>query len=314
LLASLRSRNSGLNAKVTEQETLIKSLREELGTARAGLTDKESADADLRAQLDAAFKERDQLQRQIEVATLSAKYPEAFAELGDSIFGMAPERLASIEARLAGAKDAGEELPETSRPVGNNPQRGASGSKNEDDDTVSASGEAPVAVAEAPAAAAAPSDDLLASLRSRNSGLNAKVGEQEALIKSLREELGTARAGLTDKESADADLRAQLKAALEEKEQLQRQFEVTTLASKYPEAYAELGESIFGMAPERLASIAARLAGAKDSGEEQETTTRPVGNNPQRGTSGSKNIEDMTVDELRQSLRDMPRDAFGLSS
>ena len=181
-------------------------------------------------------------------------------------------------------------------------------------DTVSAQGDAPAEGATtASAAAAQPGDDLLASLRSRNSGLNAKVGEQEALIKSLREELGTARAGLTDKESADADLRAQLKAALEEKANLQRQFEVTALSAKYPEAYAELGDSIFGMQPERLASIEARLTGAKDKGEEQQETSRPVGNNPQRSTSGSKNVEDMSIDELRQSLRDMPRDAFGLS-
>jgi chromosome segregation ATPase len=181
-------------------------------------------------------------------------------------------------------------------------------------DTVSAQEDAPAGeAATASAAATSTSDDLLASLRSRNSGLNAKVSEQEALIKSLRDELGTARAGLTDKESADADLRAQLEAAQKEKEQLQRQFEVATLSSKYPEAYAELGDGIFGLAPEKLASIEARLSGAKDSGEEQETTTRPVGNNPQRAASGSKRIEDMTTEELRQSLRDMPRDAFGLS-
>lgn len=179
-------------------------------------------------------------------------------------------------------------------------------------DTVSAQDDAPAEATTAPAAAA-PSDDLLASLRSRNSGLNAKVGEQEALIKSLREELGTARAGLTDKESADADLRAQLKAAMEEKANLQRQFEVTTLSAKYPEAYAELGESIFGMQPERLASIEARLTGAKDTSEEQPETPRPVGNNQQRNAGGSKSIEDMTTDELRQSLRDMPRESFGLS-
>jgi chromosome segregation ATPase len=179
-------------------------------------------------------------------------------------------------------------------------------------DTVSADETAPAA-GTAPAAAAAPADDLLASLRSRNSGLNAKVGEQETLIKSLREELGTARAGLSDKDSADADLRAQLKAALDEKAQLQRQFEVASLSAKYPEAFAELGDGIFGMQPERLASIEARLTGAKDTSEEQQETLRPVGNSPQRSTSGSKSIEDMTTDELRQSLRDMPREAFGLS-
>jgi chromosome segregation ATPase len=179
---------------------------------------------------------------------------------------------------------------------------------------VSAQDDAPAGEAiEAPAAATASSDDLLATLRSRNSGLNKKVGEQETIIEQLRAELGTARAGLTDKEAADADLRTQLAAAQSEKEQLQRQFEVATLSSKYPEAYAELGDSIFGLAPAKLASIEARLSGAKDSGEEQETTTRPVGNNPQRAASGSKRVEDMTTEELRQSLRDMPRDAFGLS-
>lgn len=179
------------------------------------------------------------------------------------------------------------------------------------DDTASATGDAP-APETPPAAAAAPTADELASLRSRNSGLNAKVTELTKRLETLTEELGTARKGLTDKDSADADLKRQLAEAQANIEKLTRANETATLAAQYPAAFEELGEGIYGMAPERLASLNARLAGVKDPGGEQPETPRPVGNNPQRQQGGSKNIEDMTSEELRESLRNMPREAFGL--
>lgn len=178
-------------------------------------------------------------------------------------------------------------------------------------------GTAPVgtgAPADASAAAAAPATpDELASLRSRNSGLNAKVTELQQQLTARDAELGTARKGLTDKESADADLRAQLSDLQAKLDAQTAAAEVATLQGRFPEAFAELGENIRGLSPEKLAALEARLAAKADTGAEQEVETpRPVGNNPQRTTGGSKPIEDMTSEELRQSLRDMPREAFGV--
>ena len=178
------------------------------------------------------------------------------------------------------------------------------------DDTASSAGNAPAASA----AAVDPRDAELASLRSRNQGLNAKVTELQTQIGTLTTELGTARAGLTDKESAYADLRAQLAKANDTIANLTRQNEAAALSARFPEAAKELGDSIAGMKPETLAALEARLAGAAASTQSEglEETPRPVGNNPQRTTSGPKPIEEKTVEELRQDLRDMPREAFGL--
>lgn len=182
------------------------------------------------------------------------------------------------------------------------------------DATAASTGTDPAAASAA--AAPDPRDTELASLRSRNSGLNAKVTDLQKQVEALTGELGTARAGLTDKESADADLRAQLAEAQKSIATLTRTNEVNAIAAQYPEAFKELGEGIHGMKPETLASLEARLSGAAApaAGEEQTETPRPVGNNPQRSVSGSKPIEDMTSEELRESLRTMPREAFGLAS
>ncbi len=84
--------------------------------------------------------------------------------------------------------------------------------------------------------------------------------------------------------------------------------------AKYPEAYAELGTDIASMSAEKLAALEARLSGAKDSGEESETTTKPIGNNPARTGSGPKSYDDMTSAELQAEMKKLPREAFGLST
>ena len=164
------------------------------------------------------------------------------------------------------------------------------------------------------AVVAAPAEDAgeLASLKSRNSGLNSKVGELQTQINTLTGELGTARKGLTDKDSADVDLRKQIGDLQEKLDAQVRANEVSTLKGTYPEAARELGEGIFGIKPEVLASLEARLTQAKDGGTEPETP-RPVGNNQQR-TGGPKNIEDMTSAELQEAIKKLPREAFGLPS
>lgn len=178
------------------------------------------------------------------------------------------------------------------------------------------SGQADPAAASA-AAAPDPRDVELASLRSRNSGLNAKVGELTNQLTTVTGERDTARAGLTDKSSADEDLRRQLAEAQQSIQTLTQANKAAALSQRFPEAAKELGDGIFAIGEERLAAIEARLSGAKDAkgSEEPPETPRPVGNNQQRDAgAGSKSIEDQSVEELRKSLRDMPREAFGLAS
>jgi DNA repair exonuclease SbcCD ATPase subunit len=120
-LAQFKSRNSGLNAKVTTLEQERDQLRADLANARQGLTDKESGDADLRRQLEEANAALATAQKAAALADLKGSYPEAFSELGDGALSLTPEKLASLEARLTAARDEGE--PETPKPVGNNQQR-----------------------------------------------------------------------------------------------------------------------------------------------------------------------------------------------
>lgn len=179
------------------------------------------------------------------------------------------------------------------------------------DGTALDGGEAP-AEGNAPAAAPA-TDGELASLRNRNSGLNAKVTElqkklaDEQAARTAAEEAARGKAGTDDVlNKRIAELEAELA-------QRTKQAELAQTASKYPEAYSLLGEGVHGMPSENLAALEARLTAAKDDGEEA-PPPRPVGNNQQRQASGPKSVEEMTVEELKQSLRDMPKAAFGLES
>lgn len=121
-LASLKSRNSGLNAKVTELQAQLAAEREGRTAAEQAAAGKAGTDdvlnkriAELQAKLDAN-------EAAAAVAAKGAKYPEAYSELGEDIANMSAEKLAALEARLTAAKDSGTET-ETPTPVGNNPQR-----------------------------------------------------------------------------------------------------------------------------------------------------------------------------------------------
>lgn len=167
--------------------------------------------------------------------------------------------------------------------------------------------------AEAPAdnsAAAPATPDELAALKSRNSGLNAKVTELQKQLAAEREARTAAEQAAAGKAGTDDVLNkriAELQAELEAGKKAQA---IAAKGLQYPEAYRELGEDIAGMSTEKLAALEARLTAAKDSGEVPETP-RPVGNNPQR-TTGTKNIEDMSRDELKAAIAGLPREAFGL--
>jgi chromosome segregation ATPase len=125
-VTTLRSRNAGLDAKVTELSKSQKALTEETATLKASLTEAQKGVVDkdeaLRAQLQAKDDELTAVRREIAMTKVQSQYPEAFAELGDAAAALEPEKLAALEARLSGATDSGE----PPRPQGANPGRAQS--------------------------------------------------------------------------------------------------------------------------------------------------------------------------------------------
>jgi hypothetical protein len=108
----LKSRNSGLDAKVTSLTAALAEKEALASAAQAKLSayEKQTVGADeaLRAQLAEAQEKANAAEQKAAVALISAKFPESFAELGDAVFGMSESKLASLEARLTGAADSGE--------------------------------------------------------------------------------------------------------------------------------------------------------------------------------------------------------------
>lgn len=105
-VTTLRSRNAGLDAKVTSlsQETAShKAARE---AAEQKLRDYESgkvqADEALRAQLSEKDIELAQVRREAALARIEAKFPETFGVLGEAAASLTADQLAASEARFAG--------------------------------------------------------------------------------------------------------------------------------------------------------------------------------------------------------------------
>lgn len=103
---TLRSRNAGLDAKVTEL-TLAKAAAEAAAQASATkLADYEAgkvnADEALRAQLAAAQGETATARKEAALALVEAKYPETFAVLGEASASLTADQLAASEARFRG--------------------------------------------------------------------------------------------------------------------------------------------------------------------------------------------------------------------
>lgn len=182
------------------------------------------------------------------------------------------------------------------------------------DDTALENDNAPDdAQAAAPAATSDPNE--LTTLKSRNQGLNAKVTElqkqlaDERAARTAAEQAAAGKAGTDDVLNKKiAELQAELEAG-------KQAVALSVKGAKYPEAYKELGEDITNMADEKLAALEARLTAAKDEGEgESSEPTKPLGNNPARGNTGPKNLDDMTVAELRAYGKKLTRADMGLSS
>lgn len=129
-VTTLKSRNAGLDAKVTE---LIKSAavaEQRAADAAKKLADYEAGtvgnDEALRAQLQAKEAELNAARQEAALARIEAKYPETFGLFGAAAASMAEDVLAASEVRLKGV--SGEE--ETPKPVGNNPSRTQGGASS----------------------------------------------------------------------------------------------------------------------------------------------------------------------------------------
>lgn len=120
-VTTLKSRNAGLDAKVTELTRQAKAAEKTAAEAAQKLADYEAgkvnSDEALRAQLQAAKAETETARREAKVARIEAKYPETFGLFGDDVAGMAEDKLAASEVRLRGAAPV--EEPPT--PLGSNP-------------------------------------------------------------------------------------------------------------------------------------------------------------------------------------------------
>lgn len=138
-VTTLRSRNAGLDAKVTSLMTQAEAAEAARKAAEQKLADYEAGkvqgDEALRAQLSTKETELAEARREAALAKIEAKFPETFAVLGDSAATLTPEKLAEAEARFKGiAAEA-----ENPKPIGNNPSRvqgGASGASNKAEITV----------------------------------------------------------------------------------------------------------------------------------------------------------------------------------
>ena len=121
---TLRSRNAGLDAKVTSliQQAATEKARADAAEARALAlaSDKENGDAELRALVEAQKLLIAKTAAEAKLARIEAKYPESFGVLGDAAAGLTDDQLAANEARLV-AGFAGQ--TETPTPVGANPGR-----------------------------------------------------------------------------------------------------------------------------------------------------------------------------------------------
>jgi hypothetical protein len=123
-VGTLRSRNAGLDAKVTSltQQAAAEKARADAAEARALAlaSEKENGDQELRALVEAQKLLIAKTAAEAKLARIEAKYPETFGVLGEDAAGLTEDKLAASEARFV-AGFAGEQ--ETPTPVGSNAAR-----------------------------------------------------------------------------------------------------------------------------------------------------------------------------------------------
>lgn len=135
-VTTLRSRNAGLDAKVTE---LLRTAADAEAKATAAearalvlAQAKEGGDAELREELRKAQAAIVSKEAEAKLARIEARYPETYQVLGEAASALTDDVLAASEARFKGV--AANEPPETPYPVGANPVRTpAQGNKSIED-------------------------------------------------------------------------------------------------------------------------------------------------------------------------------------
>lgn len=125
-VTTLRSRNAGLDAKVTKLQDTAKAEKARADELQKKLDDyisgKASEDEDTRALLLRLNSELAASQAAAKVAGLAVKYPETYGTVGDAIAAMSEDQLEAAEARFRGVPVESNTPPP---PVGNNAQRPA---------------------------------------------------------------------------------------------------------------------------------------------------------------------------------------------
>ena len=129
-VTTLKSRNAGLDAKVSALLTAESTAKAEAAEARAKLAayeqGKVGSDEALRTQLQAKETELATARQEALLARIEAKYPETFAVLGEAAANLSADKLAEAEARFKGVSSE-----ETSvKPKGNNPARTQGGASD----------------------------------------------------------------------------------------------------------------------------------------------------------------------------------------
>ena len=140
-VTTLKSRNAGLDAKVTALIESQKKAEAAAAEATAKLSAYEAgkvgADEALRAQLQAKEAELETVRKEAALARIAAQYPETFAVLGEATASLSADKLAEAEARFKGVAET-----KTPPPIGTNPSRTQGGAStaqvNPAEDTVEA--------------------------------------------------------------------------------------------------------------------------------------------------------------------------------
>lgn len=123
-VTTLRSRNAGLDAKVTALQREAAEAKRIADEAARKLADYESGTVEaseaLRAQIAAKDAELAAVRKEATLAKVAAAYPETFNVLGDAVQYMSADQLAEAEARFKGVP-AESTVPPV--PVGNSVSR-----------------------------------------------------------------------------------------------------------------------------------------------------------------------------------------------
>lgn len=123
-VTTLRSRNAGLDAKVSEllKAQATEKARADAAEARALelAQGKDNGDQELRSQLQAREQELAETRKLAALTRIEAKYPETFGVLGAAASTLTEDQLAASEARFAGVTESS-----APRTLGANPQRPA---------------------------------------------------------------------------------------------------------------------------------------------------------------------------------------------